>query len=81
MHVFMLFISLKNIILLKNNSKNSKTNQLILIEIALNVCIIYIICHKDLFSDPVLLCPSSCITISLFCSLIVFIVKLQLENE
>ena len=45
----MLFISLKNIILLKNNSKNSKTNQLILIAIALNVCIIYIICYKDLF--------------------------------
>ena len=46
----------------------------------LNVCIVYIICYKDLFSNPVLLCSPSCIVILLYYSLIVSFVKLQLEN-
>ena len=61
----MLFISYEqHVCILKNNSKNSKTNQLMLIAIALNVCIkfiIYVICYKDIITDPILCVMSSCI--------------------
>ena len=40
--------------------------------------ILYVI--RTFFSGPVLLCPSSCIVILFYYSLIVSFVKLQLEN-